>query len=293
MGKPRPIEPERYYKLLEAFRVDPGNRSKVAKVTGLPAAMVKAAWERGWPDQGLKAIGSIIAEEQLRARAALWDAEKERILKEAREKAEEENTEHRQHALGLVTNAEMRARERMRKAEAEAEATIERAKVEAAAAMQSIMDSAKTDAARSAVAELELVRNARSAALSISKVLNFVFEGENTSRIAAAITAVVESSEVEARDIVAMVKAIGTLSRDMVQMSQQALEMERQRLGQPVHIVGVQAVEGTVEDAEIATSEATALLVAVKRAAQKKLDESAVVTVGGSGDTGPGGGSVH
>ncbi len=274
-AKPAPIEPERYFRLKEEFRQNPGSINRVSKATNVPYNVAKRAWETGWPLQKLPAIGAALNEEHLRTRAALWDAEVQKAKAEAKREAEDRLTEIRQDALGLITDAERRARRITDDAQARATSQLEQTALEAKARMQEIMDSAKVDSARSAAIEIEMVRNARDLSRAMAAFLKEVWTADAIPLIAQMVTRILQGTDVKASDAAMLLRSLSGFGADAVKIGQLAFEMERQRLGKPIHIIGHQEVEGTLEDAEKLHKETSSLLEAVRRGKAPKAGEPA------------------
>lgn len=89
----RVITPETYSKLVEAYKVAPGNHTHAAREVGCGVKFARRAYNDGWPGQEwAKPIRLVVREQQVAARAAMRVAAEERALKEeeARKLAHEE-----------------------------------------------------------------------------------------------------------------------------------------------------------------------------------------------------------
>jgi hypothetical protein len=86
MGGQR-IDDDKYTKMLEAYREQPGNYTRCAARTGNNRATTKKAWEIGWPDRGFRPLKDVIFEEQQAARARLATLREAEIQKLAQQQA--------------------------------------------------------------------------------------------------------------------------------------------------------------------------------------------------------------
>lgn len=107
MGKPVWIDRERYDAMLEAFRIEPGVFRACARRAGVDRRTAQRAWERGWPDRGMKPIKVIIDDEQAAARAQLAEMREEEMRKLAKDHAGQVKQDHARAAEdAIVARAE-------------------------------------------------------------------------------------------------------------------------------------------------------------------------------------------
>lgn len=200
-GQNKRVDQETWDKLLEAYRLDPGNHSAAARYALVQRATARRAWEHGNPGKpwGVKPIKVLIAEdvELARSRVALEQEREELHEDKAALEAERDREAVRQHAIAA------------RKEEAMLVVLARQASIRGLAAA-----AATTEGLKAILEKLgdELKRKANGSQLSEKELLNV----SNMTRRHAA------------------------LIRELTAAGQMAMEMERLYMGEPTEIIGVQ-----------------------------------------------------
>jgi hypothetical protein len=201
-----------YERLLEAYRLKPGNASHARRIAKTGEITASRAWSKGWPDQELPPIRTVIEEERIKARSML---EAERLARTASEKKTREDAS--KNALET------------RKQEGQ---------------MATFSRGAATHAL---TASVELARGARALGTTIAK--RVTLEKDKVEAWIVYETAIMNGQTPPAPTLVRpplnvdqLVQLLNRVADYMVKINQsarQAMELERLHLGQPTDIVGL------------------------------------------------------
>lgn len=196
----RHIPQSKFDALIAAFREHPGVYRTAARIAGVDKTTARTAWERGWPDRGWPAIGTLFAGEQLRARAQL--------AKEAESLSKKE--------------------------------LVENILAAGAAPDSAIRNQAKKDGVSIRVEEAQAIRQARSNAMGLmgvtARLLTGVLklaQGAQRQLEAEAIRGFVDPMKVAK-----LLSSLAHSTIRGAEAAQLSMQMERLWLGQPTEIVG-------------------------------------------------------
>lgn len=195
---PRNVSPEDWERWLAAFREAPGQTSVVAEQMGVGERRARRLWRDGIPKQGLPAIRTVIAREQVEARALRGDPDA----------ADLEAVSGREQRTML----EMLEREK------------KRARVASDAAQTRAEEGRLVQAAR---------RNALALMLSTSGVLKGAMQLGQRIEEALAAQAAGPLRDFDAKAAVALVRQAAAISRFGTEAAKMAVQMERLLMGQP------------------------------------------------------------
>lgn len=226
-GKYRKIDARLYSQILEAFRVYPGNYTKVSQSVPCNYRTARKAWVEGFPESPAtaKPIRDLFAEEALGRRAAVAALEVERI------RAEQTRAEVEQVHDDVVTMRD----------------EIEREEKAAVVLAQKAL--AATSAGDSHLAEAQMVEKARTGAISlwdtvssISKsleALNQKIDG-SIRELANVVDDEGNPRELTPRELGYTLKLLNQVSnafKSVTDASTRIMQMERLLLGEPTKIV--------------------------------------------------------
>jgi hypothetical protein len=234
----RRITREYAERLLQSFRLTPGNVTAAARHSGVVWSTAKAAWEKGIPhgpwEEYRRPFKDIIAEEQELARARL--KEQNRKLAEDALRAEaERQKKQREAALQDVTNNRVQEASMVRLARS------------------------------SAIVLLNNLTNVSAGAAALGKKVRESLEHTASKERDLTLK--------ETGQITTMIGRLSTALRQATDAAQKAMEMERLLLGEPGKIVGVQHLEGiSVREAEERIEAASRAMQALKEDGIDVLD---------------------
>jgi lambda repressor-like predicted transcriptional regulator len=299
----RPRTKEWYNIMLAALRETGGNFAQARKRTGVDRATLRRVWEHGWPNvEGCLPVKDVLQMDRLMVRAARAGADPEEQVAVAQQvltNSLQAAREDAHDAASMLANASKRAQEAEAKANAMLDDAVKRLAEVEELARSKVSDAEKAAAATIASADIqakqrlaELLQRAKvDAAETMADEANAAKFGRKAALGAAAIAALVlKDAQVLATQLRA---ALGDLSkltpvqairvaREMVKLVESAekavilaLQAERLRIGQPTEVIGIQSVDGGLEEKEIK-------LKAVQRALERAKAKGMTLVQGGS-----------
>lgn len=249
-----------YQALIVAFRQSPGMHYKAAKMADVSGPTARRAWDQGWDSRGWPSIKSVIASEQIEARAQAAEA-------------------RRAHAMDWESRKHEEELQRM-------QAVSDRA--------TEARDKARADAIRSREEEGEMVQIARGAVRinlgsltslsravlrhSVPELIAQIESGYKYTRINGRLRKVKLSSE----DHMRMLQRAGSLLSKVIPEAERAIKIERLLMGEPTDVIGINMKGMDLNDA-IHTAETCNW--AVERAKKRR---GLVALPGGKSDGDPG-----
>lgn len=261
-----------YNLLIDAFRKTPNNSSQASMAVGISPPTAKRGWYFGWPRQGWKPIKDVLKEEQQLARSIIWEGE---------EQAKKRAAEIEARAHEMLRSTEEQVADKQVKAEQEYTAKLEQAERDIKQRLADTLDKAKLNAAETMAAEAQISKSARGTALSLMSISANIFSNRNLPVIINLInTALSSPTAMTPREAANLLRAFGRFGIDVNQTGKLALDIERERLGQPTEVVQINLENMSLADAlkEIDEAKAAADLLREERALAE--DE---------GETGPNG----
>lgn len=229
-----------FVQLVEVFRKVPGNISHAATSLGIHRATARRGWFQGWPNWGVKPIKEIIHEEQALARAAMHNAEQTahaRIAAAALEAAEK------------LQAAENAAQARLGEADVLYAEKLAQAEQDARKRLTDLLDKAKLDAAETMAHEANISRSARGTSIALLAVASHIFQAQNIPAIAKLFTTALTGGSLKPREAAMLLRALSRFGFDVNQTAKLALDIERERLGQPIAHVQVDVKNMSLVDA--------------------------------------------
>lgn len=289
--------------LAAARKVGQRNFVAIAKLAGVDRETVSYLWKHGWPKiPGALALKDVLEVDATIARAvrqkadpgeqvftaqqvlstALDGAQEDakdaadmlaKIAKRA-EEAEAKAKEMMAEAQRRLDEVEALARAKLDDTEKAAKAVLLGADMQAKQRLADLLTRAKVDAAETMADEANAAKFGRKAALGAAAVAALVLKDAQTiaTQLRAAFGDLSKLKPVQAM----------RLAREMVRLVESAekavilaLQAERLRLGQPTDIVGIESIDGGLEEKEIK-------LKAVQRALEKAKAKGMSVIQGGA-----------
>lgn len=252
---------EVYAKLVEAFRLKPGNISACARAVGVTPGAAGDAWRRGWRQLGLQPIRDLLfGEDRLAAAIAKEQAQKE--VMEAKAEAEV--------ARRLVSDAASKAA-----LEATAADAAREAKQQAAA---------RADNRDEAVVVLEEERKLRKGARAVAGT-NLVASarwGKAHQLVAEELVKRVEREResMTVDQLSELARMMALVDRTRLGLLREASELERLHRGDPSVIVGVTPTEMSTDEAIKEIERANLALQRYRRRGLELIEGGAQVATG-------------
>jgi hypothetical protein len=304
MAKGRvPHTRELYNRILVAARHSNGNMSEAARLAGVARQTVKRAYELGWPKlEGCIPIKDRIQMDLLMVRAARATADPEEqvavaqqvltnslesakedakdaatMLAMAAQRAQEAEAKANKmldEAVKRLAEVEELARSKVGDAEKAAAATMASAEIQAKQRLADLLRMAKVDAAETMADEANAAKFGRKAALAAAAIAALVLKDAQliATQLRGALGDLSKLSPVQAIKVAReMVRLVESAEKAVIL----ALQAERLRVGQPTEVIGIQSMDGGLEERAIK-------LKAVQRAIERAQAKGMTLVQGGA-----------
>jgi hypothetical protein len=243
---------ESYYpKLIEAFRLDPGNIDKAAQAAGVHWKTAERAWKNGVPTAHMPPISVLIQQEQEKARAMI---EAERLAKIAQ----------RQKELEQAAENAIQAR----KQEGQITQLVRQQSLAALTAV-SVFAKAARELAETVNGELAVdMQRSREWTEYEKRVLG----GDPNAAPPAWANATLRNVP-SIEKLLQYAQRMADYSRTITHMAREAMEMERLHLGEPIAVIrhDVELREMTMEEVDTRTANALRVIDRAKEAGGLKV----------------------
>jgi len=241
MGR-KAVTEEVYNKLIAAFRDGPGIINRAARLADVDWRTAKKAWETGWPRKNFHPIKKVIAEDRVKARAALEAAQaaKRAMIEKEREEARKQAIEALKQEGQMVGFARAQSLQNLAVA------------IELGRMVRAMIPSLKE------FADVEVQK--------IQAWTNY--EKQLLQGADPALTPVPSMARpsLSLERAVGLAQKVSSIAQEIVATAYQAMQMERLRLGQPTEIMGF---AGLGPDESISFEEAEARLAAANQALEQ------------------------